>query len=249
MSVRTMARVWEFSKNKGNDLLMLLAIADFADDDGNAYPAVPTLAAKCRMKPRNANLILAALRASGELEVRQNEGPRGANRYRIVLPVHPLQNPTGVQKSTGMQKLTRTPVETYPKPLQISTDEPSVNRQEPSDGAQALSVGISKAKKDEITLAQFLDHCKASGEKSIPEDDPVWEYAQKVGIDNEMIAIAWLEFKGYWLNGEGKKRRMKDWRQTFRNAVRDNRARLWFVREGEQAQWTTTGEQARRAAA
>jgi hypothetical protein len=36
MSVKTMARVWEFSVNQGNDLLMLLAIADFADDEGNA---------------------------------------------------------------------------------------------------------------------------------------------------------------------------------------------------------------------
>ena len=41
MSVRTMARVWEFSSHAGTDLLMLLALADFADDDGNAYPAVP----------------------------------------------------------------------------------------------------------------------------------------------------------------------------------------------------------------
>ena len=79
MSVRTMARVWEMSQQSGSHLLMLLAIADFSDDDGNAYPAVQTLAQKCRMKPRNANVILASLRASGELEVRQNEGPRGTN--------------------------------------------------------------------------------------------------------------------------------------------------------------------------
>lgn len=50
MSVRTMAKVWELSANRGNDLLMLLAIADFADDDGNAYPSVQTLAHKCRMQ-------------------------------------------------------------------------------------------------------------------------------------------------------------------------------------------------------
>ena len=36
MSVRTMAKVWESSRHAGSDLLMLLAIADFADDDGNA---------------------------------------------------------------------------------------------------------------------------------------------------------------------------------------------------------------------
>ena len=98
MSVRTMARVWADSTQAGTDLLMLLAIADFSDDDGNAYPAVPTLAKKCRMSTRNANFILTALKASGELQVRANEGPKGTNRYRIVLgaqgtPLKPASPP------------------------------------------------------------------------------------------------------------------------------------------------------------
>lgn len=131
MSVRTMARVWELSSHRGNDLLMLLAIADFADDEGNAYPSVTTLATKCRMKSRNANLILATLRESGELEVRHNEGPHGTNRYRIILPRAPLQIPTGVQKPTPLQKRAAPPVDTCSKPLHVSTDEPSVNHQEP----------------------------------------------------------------------------------------------------------------------
>jgi len=49
MSVRSIGRVWDHSAASGSFLLMLLAIADFADDDGNAYPSVPTLARKCRM--------------------------------------------------------------------------------------------------------------------------------------------------------------------------------------------------------
>lgn len=114
-----MARVWELSNQRGNDLLMLLAIADFADDDGNAYPSVQTLATKCRMKPRNANVILAALRESGELEVRQNEGPHGTNRYRIVFPGLPLQNLTGMQKRASLQKRASTPAKTCSKPLHV----------------------------------------------------------------------------------------------------------------------------------
>ena len=65
MSVTTMARVWATSSHSGTELLMLLAIADFSDDDGRAYPAVATLAKKCRMTDRNARLILANLRDSG----------------------------------------------------------------------------------------------------------------------------------------------------------------------------------------
>lgn len=37
------------------------------------------------MQARNAGYILKALQESGELEVRMNAGPKGTNRYRIVL--------------------------------------------------------------------------------------------------------------------------------------------------------------------
>lgn len=137
-----MARVWAESSHAGSDLLMLLAIADFADDDGNAYPAVTTLAAKCRMKTRNANYVLSSLQASGELEVRINEGPRGTNRYRIVLGsaakglqrvagvgVQPI---AGVQRPAGLQSSVATPAPQCSKPLHHSADEPSLNYQEPS---------------------------------------------------------------------------------------------------------------------
>jgi len=140
-----MARVWEKSRQAGSHLLMLLAIADFSDDDGNAYPAVQTLAQKCRMKPRNANVIMAALRASGELEVRQNEGPRGTNLYRIVLDGKPLQEITGVQRNAGVQRLAPSPAKACSKPLQGLTDEPSVNHQEPSSSREAKKPHRSKS--------------------------------------------------------------------------------------------------------
>src|SRR5258706_5616674 len=108
MSVRTMATVWERSQHAGTELLMLLAIADFADDNGNAYPAVATLAAKCRMTSRNANLILAELRSTGELEVRPNQGPRGTNRYRIVH-AEGLKQPSALKNSSPLKPASSTP--------------------------------------------------------------------------------------------------------------------------------------------
>lgn len=137
MSVRTMARVWADSKQSGTDLLMLLAIADFADDDGNAYPSVGTLAKKCRMTGRNANHILAALRASGELEVRANEGPSGTNRYRIVFQLPEEVKPASPLKSASPLKPTSsTPEAGFPKPLKPTSDKPSLNHQEPPKKAR-----------------------------------------------------------------------------------------------------------------
>lgn len=202
MSVRMISRVWDFSAQKGNDLLMLLAIADFADDDGNAYPAVSTLATKCRMKPRNANLILAALKASGELEVRQNEGPNGTNRYRIVLPHFPLQVSTGVQKSTDCRNMSPTPVETYPKPLQVSTDEPSVNRQEPERGAARSPKGSRLP----------LDW-------SLPDEYREWSMANLGWSADQAKEIA-ERFADYWHAVTGKNATKADWFATWRNWCR-----------------------------
>ncbi|MDR7331994.1 helix-turn-helix domain-containing protein [Roseateles asaccharophilus] len=134
MSVTVMAQVWRGSRHAGTELLMLLALADFSDDDGNSYPAVSTLARKCRMQPRNANYILKALQASGELQVRPNEGPHGTNRYRIVLKA--LQSGAGVQSLAGVQPIAPTPAMECAKPLQRTADKPSMNHQEPSKAAR-----------------------------------------------------------------------------------------------------------------
>lgn len=127
-----MARVWESSRHSGSDLLMLLAIADFADDDGNAYPAVSTLAAKCRMKPRNCRYLLRSLEESGELSVVVNAGPYGANLYRINLDALGMQSFAGVQSLAGVQHSAATPAKDCRKPLQRIAAKPSVNHQEPS---------------------------------------------------------------------------------------------------------------------
>ena len=85
MSIKSMSLVWENSQHSGTDLLMLLAVADFSDDDGVAYPAVEKLAHKCRMSKRNAQERLKVLADSGELSIFKNQGPppKFPNLFRI----------------------------------------------------------------------------------------------------------------------------------------------------------------------
>lgn len=140
MSVRMLSAVWEKSRHSGNDLLMLLALADFADDDGRSYPSVATLARKCRMTPRNVNLILAELRKSGELQVQQNQGFKGTNLYRLNL-----KNSSPLKDSSPLKNPSATPEGFFPTPLKKPSDEPSVNRQEPSDMADTPLVSSKAA--------------------------------------------------------------------------------------------------------
>jgi hypothetical protein len=136
MSIQCMTEVWKKSVHSGTNLLMMIALADHSDDDGNSYPAVASLARKCRMQPRNANYILRALANSGELRILVNEGPRGTNRYRIMLSAlgksKPLQPVAPLQRGAPLQPIAPTPAMDCAKPLQPIADETSLNRQEPS---------------------------------------------------------------------------------------------------------------------
>jgi hypothetical protein len=245
MSVRCISLVLEKSIHSGTELLMLVVLADYSDDDGNSYPGVASLARKCRMGSRNANYILKALQDSGELRVLKNEGPKGTNRYRIMLALlgaaKPLKRSAPLQSSAPLQRGSRPPATQFPKPLQPIADEPSLNRHEPSD--TSLVPKLKKRKPQ--TLAQFLADCRTSGEKAIPDNDQIFKYAETIGLQSDMLAASWNEFKIAYID---KPKTYSDWRATFRNSVRGNWYKVWFLTDGEAAKWTTQGEQARRAA-
>jgi DNA-binding MarR family transcriptional regulator len=79
--------VWENSPAKGTELLLLLAIADAADDQGgNAFPSVNTLARKTRMSRRTVQRLVGQLESEGLITVRQ-AGGRDSNRYTILMTI------------------------------------------------------------------------------------------------------------------------------------------------------------------
>jgi hypothetical protein len=236
MSVTTMARVWATSSHSGTDLLMLLAIADFSDDDGRAYPAVGTLAKKCRMTDRNARLILANLRGSGELIVRVGEGPKGANQYLVANPLKGASAP--LKDSSALKRTSATPEAGFRLPLKPASAKPSVNHQEPSEKKKRRTRLVEK------TFAEWIDDVRASGEKPVSDYLAVWSYADKIGLPADFVELAWLKFRDrYSSDGNYKAKTYADWRRTFLNAVRDNWFKLWY-RDGDAFRLTTAGQQA-----
>lgn len=96
--------MWENSKAKGSALLLLLAIADHAHDDGRgAYPGVDSLAHKCRQSVRNVDYLLRCLEKRGEITTVKNGGPRGTNEYIIPVPWGDA-NFAGVQNSDAISR-------------------------------------------------------------------------------------------------------------------------------------------------
>ncbi len=205
MSVRTMARVWEYSQHAGTELLMLLAIADFSDDDGKAYPAVPTLARKCRMKDRNCRYILRTLEGSGELSILTNAGPHGANLYRINLDALGLQHSAGVQGIAGLQHSAVTPAMDCRKPLQPIAAKPSVNHQ-----------GTTREVKRSPKGSRLPTNWQLS--------DEFQQWAiNEFGWSPEQCQRVSELFRDYWIAIPGSKGSKTDWLATWKNWCRRER--------------------------
>lgn len=111
----------------------------------------------------------------------------------------------------------------------------------PDAGDQSTVTG-----KGATTFKTWLAKLKASGEKAISDYKPIWEYAKRVGIPDDWVQMAWVQFRQrYERDEKASRKRYKDWRLVFLNAVEGNWLRLWAWsdREGGYV-LSTVGKQA-----
>lgn len=119
---------------------------------------------------------------------------------------------------------------------------------EKSAGEPATSPVPEKQKSRTVTLAAYLDTCKALGVKAIPNDHHIRRYCADAGITDEMTAIAWLRFREEHTTGARKSKRYIDWPETFANCVKSSWYGLWACNAEGPANWTTKGLQEKRVA-
>ncbi|GHU35449.1 hypothetical protein AGMMS50256_30690 [Betaproteobacteria bacterium] len=252
MSILVLAKVWkDYPGVGGSEMLALLALADWSDDEGQCWPSMSAIATKTRLSRSQAQRIVHGLIADGYLFVLGNADggkPGSTRQYKINLDAltgrmdatgsaHATGRTDAAEGSHGCAETGR--MDATQTVMYTST---TVNTREQ---APAIAPKTGKTKSESQTLKTFLESCKASGEKPVPADDPIFSYAEQVGLIDEMLSVAWQEFKARFLPTA---KRQKDWRQHYRNAVRRNWYGLWFLKAGEEARWTTAGEQARRIA-
>ena len=103
MSIRLMNIAWE-SEMSGNDKLVLLALADWANDDGYCWPSIPKLCFKTRASERTVQSIIKRLVDAGHV-TRQERPGRGC-----MYLVHPRNSCTPAD-SAPPQVLPPTPAE------------------------------------------------------------------------------------------------------------------------------------------
>jgi hypothetical protein len=90
MSIRLMAQVWEDARVRSQaELLVLLALADHARDDGLCWPSMCTIAKKARIEERSAQRIVRRLIEKGLIELVSKggciAGHNTPNHYRVMV--------------------------------------------------------------------------------------------------------------------------------------------------------------------
>lgn len=100
----------------------------------------------------------------------------------------------------------------------------------------------------EITFDEFLKDCEAKNELPIPEDDPVYRWAEAVRLPTDFLFIGWQVFKRReWLDTKRKPKRYKDWRSVFLNYCKNpDWLDVWSINRDGEFYLTPKGKQAQR---
>jgi len=179
MSVKVMSLVWQHSVHKGGDLLLLLAIADNASDDGVAWPSIAMLAHKTRLGERAVQYNLQALTESGELTVIPGGGRGHPNQYVIHVKgekIAPNRAGQTVQPTAPLNG-EQTPQRIAPNPQGKGAKTSKERVQKPAAHIQGVKPSIEPSVKSG----------DAAPSKPLPEHGPaqqiVAEYCRVAGID------------------------------------------------------------------
>jgi Helix-turn-helix domain len=141
VSVQASAAVWERSRLRGLARLVLLAIADAANREGeNAFPSISTIAAMCLVDPRTVQRKILEAVAAGELEVVKGGGRR-SNSYSILI-----MGPQSVLSLGAAPRQADTPVRM--PPLTAAPPQQGQERH-PSDGGAATRSSLDPFSNDQ----------------------------------------------------------------------------------------------------
>lgn len=135
MSVKITSQVWERSQQSGSHLLVMLAIADYAHDDGLVWVrgiTLPQLAKKARLSERQAQRVIATLSDDGEIYAPIVQGRGHTTRYFITIGfdaehiaavlVREYHLPTAEAKRTAADILARQEKVTSVTPFSVKGD-------------------------------------------------------------------------------------------------------------------------------
>lgn len=200
MSVYVSSWVWKHSTAKGNDLLVLLALADIADDHGICWPSVAHLATKTRLHEQTVRSRLKALRAEGHVE--WEDRPGTSNRFRITMST-PTKSATPSDSLGGSNALT-TPTNPVLEGGTNSLRRGTVIDTSDTSEGDVIELDLPKGTRDRRAFPNPFKLTTAMRE---------WAAVHAPSLNVDVVTA---DFVAYWRVGNGAGKRMKNWELTWR---------------------------------
>lgn len=171
MSIKVMSYVWEHSKQKGSALLIELALADFANDEGECYPGTRRLAKKGRVSTVTLHKYLAEMESDKSIGIVRGRGVstnggftsryylngyRAAHGLKVIEScthqADPVNTPLQRVVNPSLQPVVNTPLQPVVNP---SLQNPSVEPlDKPSDITEATDAARGGQSNDTSTPEQ-----------------------------------------------------------------------------------------------
>ena len=202
MSILKMAEVWASAEVEGSELLVLLALADFANDDGSCWPSVATVAKKSRLTERGTRGIIRRLEKQGLVSTVISTGGAGhSSKYRVIANPEPASGLGINNPERGCNK----PGTVVPPNLKRTTTKKD------SDDSTKKGTRLS----ENWTLPKLWG-----------------EWATSQLLNRKETLDQADRFRDYWIAIPGQRGVKRDWLATWRNWVRSAAARGDFANGG-----------------
>lgn len=222
MSIALMTLAWKADCASGKKMV-LLALCDNANDQGECYPSVSMLATKCSMSERSVFKHIAELESDGAIR-RENRNGR-STIYHLdhckfctpanSAPMQPLHPTPATVSPPPLQILHPTPANSAPITINEPSIEPSSNQiQKPvgvSDGVWQDFKSLRKEKKAKLTKTA-LDAIEREAAKA------GWTLEAAL---SESCARGWTGFKAAWVADKPPTRQAESFRERDDRLARE----------------------------
>jgi hypothetical protein len=89
MSIKVMSWVWDNSPYRDDALLVHLALADWANEDGICWPNQQSIAHKARCSVEHVRRVTRKMESDGYLEILSvSKGPGSSHKYQLKRPTN-----------------------------------------------------------------------------------------------------------------------------------------------------------------
>ena len=128
-----MSQVWDIEGIDSSECLVLIALADHADDQGRCYPSIGRLAKRTKLSDRGVQKVISRLIEKGFVSVSPCAGQGGSNLYTVTATPEPSSPLNDVHPRTAFttppNHVRKTPEPRSPKPSR-TVIEPSFSKTE-----------------------------------------------------------------------------------------------------------------------